>query len=123
MGRNSFVCGLSATFAVTAVCAAVCALLAPVAQTFFAFRARLFRPTPQVTASPAAPYSRHEHGQWLLLSQLRRRRARQKGHAHPGREYSGGEVYIPPSADASKPLGINHPEKSGPLGTRLNLHA
>jgi len=43
--------------------------------------------------------------------------------AHPGREYSGGEVYIPPSADASKPLGINQPEAAGTLGTRLNLRA
>ena len=38
--------------------------------------------------------------------------------AHPGRE-----VYIPPSADASKQLGLNQPEKAGPLGTRINLHA
>jgi len=43
--------------------------------------------------------------------------------AHPGREYSGGEVYIPPSANSQKLLGVNQPEKSGPLGTRLNLHA
>jgi len=43
--------------------------------------------------------------------------------AHPGREYAGGEVYIPPSADAKKQLGLNQPEKAGSLGTRLNLHA
>jgi len=44
--------------------------------------------------------------------------------AHPGREYSGGEVYVPPSADSKHPLGINQPEKDGgALGTRLNLHA
>jgi hypothetical protein len=40
--------------------------------------------------------------------------------AHPGREYSGGEVYTPPSADSKQPLGVN---QAGPLGTRLNLHA
>jgi hypothetical protein len=45
--------------------------------------------------------------------------------AHPGREYAGGEVYVPPSADSQRQhqLGINAPEKDGPLGTRLNLHA
>ena len=43
--------------------------------------------------------------------------------AHPGREYSGGEVYIPPSADSKQRLDLNQPEKSGSLGTRLNLHA
>ncbi len=43
--------------------------------------------------------------------------------AKPGREYAGGEVYIPPSADSKKPFGINSPEKDGPVGTRLNLHA
>jgi hypothetical protein len=43
--------------------------------------------------------------------------------AKPGHEYSGGEVYIPPSADSKKQLGINAPESDGPLGTRLNLHA
>jgi hypothetical protein len=42
--------------------------------------------------------------------------------AHPGREYSGGEVYVPPSAE-DKRLGVNAPELSGALGTRLNLHA
>ena len=43
--------------------------------------------------------------------------------AHPGREYAGGEVYIPPSADSKPALGVNQPEKAGALGTRLNLHA
>jgi len=43
--------------------------------------------------------------------------------AKPGREYSGGEVYIPPSADSKKPLGVNAPESNGSIGTRLNLHA
>jgi hypothetical protein len=43
--------------------------------------------------------------------------------AHPGKEYSGGEVYVPPSADSKARLGLNAPEKDGPLGTRLNLHA
>jgi hypothetical protein len=45
--------------------------------------------------------------------------------AKPNREYSGGEVYVPPSAESQreKRLGLNEPEKSGTLGTRLNLHA
>ena len=43
--------------------------------------------------------------------------------AKPGREYAGGEVYIPPSADSKQPLGVNAPEKDGSVGTRLNLHA
>lgn len=43
--------------------------------------------------------------------------------ARPGKEYSGGEVYVPPSADSKDQLGINAPEKDGPLGTRLNLRA
>src|SRR5882672_3864584 len=33
--------------------------------------------------------------------------------AHPGREYSGGEVYVPPSADSKQKLGVNEPEKDG----------
>lgn len=41
--------------------------------------------------------------------------------AHPGREYSGGEVYVPPPPD--KELGVNRPEKDGPVGSRLSLHA
>ena len=43
--------------------------------------------------------------------------------AKPRREYSGGEVYIPPSADSNQQLGVNAPEKDGSVGTRLNLHA
>lgn len=43
--------------------------------------------------------------------------------AHPGREYSGGEVYIPPTADSKPKLGVSPLEKDGPLGTRLNLRA
>ena len=44
--------------------------------------------------------------------------------AKVGREYSGGgEVYIPPSAESQTKLGVNAPERDGPLGTRLNLHA
>jgi hypothetical protein len=42
--------------------------------------------------------------------------------AHPGREYSGGEVYVPPSAERPE-LGVNRPELTGVVGTRLNLHA
>ena len=43
----------------------------------------------------------------------------------PNREYSGGEVYVPPSAESKlkQRLGINEPEASGTVGTRLNLHA
>jgi len=43
--------------------------------------------------------------------------------AKPHREYSGGEVHIPPSAESKTKLGLNAPEKDGPLGTRLNLQA
>jgi hypothetical protein len=43
--------------------------------------------------------------------------------AKPNGEYSGGEVYIPPSAESKTKLGVNAPEKDGPVGTRLNLHA
>ena len=39
----------------------------------------------------------------------------------PRREFSGGEVYIPPPSDEE--LGVNRPEQSGAVGTRLNLHA
>jgi hypothetical protein len=43
--------------------------------------------------------------------------------AKPGREYSGGEVYVPPTPESTK-LGVNEPDHAGgPLGTRLNLHA
>ena len=42
--------------------------------------------------------------------------------AHPGREYAGGEIYVPPPVE-SKALGINDPAADGSLGTRLNLHA
>ena len=43
--------------------------------------------------------------------------------AKPKREYSGGEVYIPPTAESKSRLGLNALEKEGPVGTRLNLHA
>lgn len=45
--------------------------------------------------------------------------------AKPNREYSGGEVYVPPSAESKLKLelGVNAPDRDGPLGTRLNLHA
>jgi hypothetical protein len=43
--------------------------------------------------------------------------------AHPGREYSGGEVYVPPSADPKDQLGPKALEKDGAVGTRLNLSA
>jgi hypothetical protein len=41
--------------------------------------------------------------------------------AHPGKDVP--EVYVPPSADSKHALGVNAPEKSGSVGTRLNLHA
>ncbi|RYZ01145.1 MAG: hypothetical protein EOO73_36490 [Myxococcales bacterium] len=42
--------------------------------------------------------------------------------AKPGREYSGGEVYVPPTPESK--LGVNAPDEAGgALGTRLNLHA
>jgi hypothetical protein len=40
--------------------------------------------------------------------------------ARPQREYSGGEVYVPPP---EKELGVNRPEPGGDVGTRLNLRA
>jgi hypothetical protein len=43
--------------------------------------------------------------------------------AHPTREYSGGEVYVPPSAEREWRLGLNEPERAGHVGTRLNLRA
>jgi hypothetical protein len=44
--------------------------------------------------------------------------------AKPGREYSGGEVYVPPTRDPKPPLGVNAPDPDGgALGARLNLHA
>jgi hypothetical protein len=45
--------------------------------------------------------------------------------AHPGREYAGGEVYVPPDRNQAdkKELGVNRPEPGGAVGTRLNLHA
>jgi hypothetical protein len=43
--------------------------------------------------------------------------------AHPGKEYAGGEVYVPPSADSKHRLGVNAPEENGSVGTRLNLRA
>jgi hypothetical protein len=43
--------------------------------------------------------------------------------AHPGREYSGGEVYVPPPADPQDQLGPKALEKDGHVGTRLNLSA
>lgn len=44
--------------------------------------------------------------------------------AKPGREYAGGEVYVPPTAESKTKLGVNEPDKAGgALGTRLNLHA
>ena len=43
--------------------------------------------------------------------------------AHPGREYAGGEVYVPPPAESKPRLGVNALEADGAVGTRLNLHA
>ncbi len=43
--------------------------------------------------------------------------------ARPGREYAGGEVYVPPPPEPA--LGVNTPQApgGGPLGTRLDLRA
>lgn len=44
--------------------------------------------------------------------------------AKPGREYAGGEVYVPPPLESKPHLGVNAPDEAGgTLGTRLNLHA
>jgi hypothetical protein len=43
--------------------------------------------------------------------------------ARPDREYAGGEVYVPPPELTRPELGVNQPEQSGALGTRLNLFA
>jgi hypothetical protein len=40
--------------------------------------------------------------------------------AHPQRELSGGEVYVPPPREE---LGVNRPVAEGEIGTRLNLKA
>jgi len=42
--------------------------------------------------------------------------------AHPKREYSSGEVYVPPPKDALQ-LGENRPDRLGSVGTRLNVLA
>jgi hypothetical protein len=44
--------------------------------------------------------------------------------SRPGREYAGGEVYVPPPAESKRTLGVNEPDPTGgALGTRLDLHA
>jgi hypothetical protein len=43
--------------------------------------------------------------------------------ARPGREYAGGEVYVPPSAESKPSLGVNQPEAGAAIGSRLNLLA
>jgi hypothetical protein len=44
--------------------------------------------------------------------------------ARPHRELSGGEVYVPPPPPKPwEDLGVNRPEASGTVGTRLNLKA
>jgi hypothetical protein len=45
--------------------------------------------------------------------------------AHPGREYSGGEVYVPPPDKRQhQTLGVNEPDAlGGSVGTKLNLRA
>lgn len=44
--------------------------------------------------------------------------------AKPAREYSGGEVYVPPPPETHPQLGVNAPDSAGgSLGTRLDLHA
>jgi len=43
--------------------------------------------------------------------------------AHPQREFSGNEVYVPPPADDGKALGVNRPNASGNVGRHVSLHA
>lgn len=43
--------------------------------------------------------------------------------AHPTRAYIGGEEYVPPSAEGQRRLGLNEPQESGQVGTRLDLLA
>jgi hypothetical protein len=45
--------------------------------------------------------------------------------ARPNREYSGGEVYVPPTPEEieKKKLGVNDPKATGDVGTRLNVRA
>jgi hypothetical protein len=42
--------------------------------------------------------------------------------ARPGREYSGGEVYVPPPPEWQE-LGVNRPEPGASVGGQLNLRA
>ena len=41
--------------------------------------------------------------------------------AHPKREFSGSEVYVAPPKTPE--VGVNAPEKTGDIGTKLNLYA
>ncbi len=44
--------------------------------------------------------------------------------AHPQREFSGSEVYVPPpKTGPNAELGVNRPEASGDQGRRINLFA
>lgn len=43
--------------------------------------------------------------------------------AKQGREYVGGEVYVPPPADRSEKLGVNDAQPGRSLGSRLDIRA
>jgi len=43
--------------------------------------------------------------------------------AHPKQELSGSEVYVPPGGGPGGELGVNRPEKSGSVGTKLSIRA
>ena len=44
--------------------------------------------------------------------------------AHPQRAFAGNEAFVAPAAAQFDPeLGVNRPDPSAKLGSRLNLHA
>jgi len=43
--------------------------------------------------------------------------------ARPGREYSGGEVYVPPPPEDERRLGVNRPEPGAIVGGHVDLRA
>ena len=43
--------------------------------------------------------------------------------AKPGREYVGGEVYVPPPGEQSDAHGVNRARPGASLGGRLDLEA
>ncbi|MEZ4225716.1 MAG: hypothetical protein R3B13_32490 [Polyangiaceae bacterium] len=44
--------------------------------------------------------------------------------AHPDRQWSGGEVFVPdPGRDSRYNLGVNQPEPGSTLGSKLKIYA